>query len=151
MLHQRLKRERRMSRCVCVCVCMLRLQGYTCWTVFLCVPCCALYCVCTCNKNVCVCTCRWYHLDLQKQYELQCILNAPIESYVTADGEPNARLNNAYWCTIRYLNTILPLKNFSVFSYLRSILILCMNHLNEYSQDISCLNLIYVNLIFIGP
>uniref|UniRef100_A0A8C9WYR3 NIM1 serine/threonine protein kinase n=1 Tax=Sander lucioperca TaxID=283035 RepID=A0A8C9WYR3_SANLU len=44
-----------------------------------------------------------------------------IHALTKAEREPNTSLNNAYGCTIRYLNTILPLKNFSVFSYLRSI------------------------------
>lgn len=82
------------------------------------------------------CLGQWCHL-VKTQNELQCILNAPIESYVTAERESNASLNNAYCRTIRYLNTILPLKNFSVFSYLRSTLCISMNHLTEHSQDIS--------------
>uniref|UniRef100_A0A3Q0QZ02 non-specific serine/threonine protein kinase n=1 Tax=Amphilophus citrinellus TaxID=61819 RepID=A0A3Q0QZ02_AMPCI len=93
---------------------------------------------------VCVCICVCMHAVFrsvvsfsQNQNELQCILNAPIESYVTAEREPNTSLNNAYCSTIRYLNTILPFKNFSVFSYLRSALCISMNHLKEYRQDIS--------------
>ncbi len=93
-----------------------------------------LFCLCACVcVYVCVCVhgCKWYHLVFQKQYELRCILNAPIEGHVTDEREPNAGLNNAYWRTIRYLNTILPLKNFSVFSYLSSVLLHFMNHLQN--------------------
>lgn len=151
MPHQRLQRQRKISValfvCLCVCVCV-RVHA---WFFLLPFKVCAFYSVAG-SGSVCVCAqClgQWCHL-VKTQNELQCILNAPIESYVAAERESYASLNNAYCSTIRYLNTILPLKNFSVFSYLRSTLCISMNHLTEHSQDISFskfrVRLIIVNL-----
>lgn len=42
-----------------------------------------------------VCACNWYHLVVQKQQELWCILNAPIEKNVTAQRKLYTSLNNA--------------------------------------------------------
>lgn len=53
-------------------------------------------------------------------------------------------LNNANRCTIRYLNSILPLQNPCVFSYMRSALLHVMNHLVEYRKDVSCLHSIWM-------
>lgn len=44
-----------------------------------------------------------------------------IDVYAAAETEPNTSLNNAYSSTIRYLNTILLLKDFSVFGHLRTV------------------------------
>ena len=56
---------------------------------------CNVLCACLCHA-MCACGYKWYHLVFQKQYELRCILNAPFESYVTAEREPDTSLNNAY-------------------------------------------------------
>lgn len=69
--------------CACVCVCAVFLRLYV------------LYPTPVCHA-MCVRACKCYHLAPQKQYELRCILNAPIESYVTVEREPNTSLNNAY-------------------------------------------------------
>lgn len=42
-----------------------------------------------------VCACNWYHLVLQKQYELRCILNAAFEKNVTVQRKPYTSVNNA--------------------------------------------------------
>lgn len=56
---------------------------------------------------------------------------------LTAEMEPNTSFNNAWRGTIRYLNTILLLKNFSRLSYLGRFFI-SVNHLTAFSQDLSC-------------
>lgn len=130
MPHQRLK-DRGEWLCICVLVRVRAcLPGLWRITHILCT-----FLLAHVKTNLLIYVCKWYHLVLHKQYEPRSILNAPIVSYVTAESEPNASVNNAYWCTIRYLHTILPLKNFSVFSYTGSILLLSHKSFKEYSLE----------------
>lgn len=82
-----------------------------------------------------------------KHYELDWVLNAPIDSYIASETEPNTRLNNSCWSTKRYLNTILLLEHFSGFGYLRVVLRISINDLKAYSQQLGHLNEIFLKFL----